>query len=250
MKQHRFIRFLGREVERAGTEIATLTDELGVDTATPDIPAAWGASPEIAGRMQREFPRRIAEHVNGQTKDGVEFVARTTTNQDASPATATPGADLAIVIDAALPGYTVMTTVLVQTVTLAGGDETPIDHHQVATGADAMLDTTPDSFVFVFPVDGGVKVVPAAAITAYTASGETIPATFPDAFYMESLGRFIEDHARCFIGDHTLVSTPTDSLHWEDAQQQYHEFLTNHDIERLLYIGVRRADRDARLDEF
>lgn len=124
--------------------------------------------------------------------------------------------------DVDLPTYAVTNAALVQTMPLRSDPaEAAADRRQLKTGANRMLTATTDAFSFLFPVDGGVRVVPAAAIRAYTAAGPSLPESFPDEFYLKSLGRFVEDIARCFIGDHDLVPATCNIEGWEETRQAY-----------------------------
>lgn len=248
MKHHRFIQLLGEEAEAVGVDIAELIEEVGATEAVSDIPDEWATSRAVAQRMQRELPRRLSERLHGRKKDGIEFVARTL--ETAGAELEGERADFGIVFEVDLPGYQVVKGVLARPVALAARtDRSAVAPAELSARANAMLEQSPSSFILAFPVDGSVKVVPAQAVAAAARAGESIPKTFPEAFYMKGLERFFQDLGRCFIGDQGLIpgkarGTP------EDPEQRYQEFLDEQGLSTLLYVRVQQGDRDARLNEF
>lgn len=251
MKEHRFVRFLGDEAGAAGENIAQLIEEVGSTEAVSDIPDEWGTSRAIASRMRREFPRRISERLHGKRKGRVEFVARTVSNEQVLDTESESEPKFAIVFEVDLPEYSLSTGVLATTVALASRKSQSVAAPpDLANRARQMLERTPDSFVLAFPIDGAVKVIPCRAILAAADAGVAIPRAFPEEFYYKSLERFVQELARCFIGDSSVRSEAAIGESWESKERAYSELISQQNLTSVLHIGVQRGDRDARLNEF
>lgn len=249
MKDHRFIRLLGEEAEAVGVDIAELIEEVGATEAVSDIPDEWDTSSAVAQRMRRELPRRLSERLHGQTKGGIEFVSRVLESEGDYEAEGSER--FGIVFEVDLPGYQLAKGVLVTPVALAArADRSVAAPPKLAETANDMLEQSPDAYILTFPVDGGARVVPAQAVAAAARAGVSIPATFPDEFYMKSLERFFQDLGRCFIGDQQLVSQQGGDLTPDAVEDSYRDLLSERDLPSLLFIRVQQGDRDARLHEF
>lgn len=251
MKQHRFIRFLGREIDAVGSNVEDVLEQVSGPNDSNPMAADWTHSAQSTTRVHRAVADRIATRLDGQTKDGVEFFSRGIANQTRDSEAAVYGADLAVVFEVDLPEYSVAKSVLVRNSILqAGAEQDRETLDQLEAAAVKMLGQSADSFVFSYPVDGEVKVVPASAIKALADAGASVPRTFPNEFYVKSIGRFFEELAQCFIGDHTLIPAATDAKSWEEKRRHYLAAMKKLDLSTLLYVRVRQSDRDARLDEF
>jgi hypothetical protein len=252
-RDREFVRALGERVERAGRETATVAEML---VAESERTKSSDADSGLAARIRRELPRRLAAALDGGGKNGVEFHARwvaldgdatgdgtvaSTLDGDPIGPKGTPtgsplGANLGVVFEARLANYQVTTAVLVRAATVgsfpggyAGG---------LPGAAAAMLEHTPAAFVFAFPVDGGLKVVPANAIAAVANDGKPLPDDFPGRLYARSAGRFFEELVECFVGDHRLVADAGDSGRRESARGRIEAFGREFGLEHVLYVGV------------
>jgi hypothetical protein len=251
VKQYRFIRFLGEEVESVGESIEDLAEELVSEHEEGQIPSEREANQALSDRINRELLRRIKEQLDGKHKGGIEFSSRVLSNQKKDSEESRVGADLAIVFEADLPDYTVSKAVLVQCKTLRSRSNP--GHYNtkgLADEARRMLTHSSDSFVFVFPVQGSIQVIPAFAINAIAEANESIPTTFPEDVYGRRIGRFFEELAQCFVGDHTIVPNANEPLSWEREAPPWQAWMDEAAIRHVLCIGVRPRERDAQLSEF
>jgi uncharacterized Zn finger protein len=117
MKDHRFVRFLGNEVERVGEEMEDIADELASEYERGEHADEREVNTALRERINRELPRRIGEGLDGKEKDGVEFYARVLSSQKEGSEESNVGADIGIVFRAELPDYTVSKGVLIQSKT-------------------------------------------------------------------------------------------------------------------------------------
>lgn len=235
LRDHEFVRHLGDRAERAGREIATAADVLVAESDRDD----GSADPTLGRRVRQELPRRLAEAIDGDEKNGVEFRSRWLSPDDADEREPTSGANLGIVFEARLPNFQVATAALVRT---AAGESMPGRFHGGDLAADAarMLERTPASFVFVFPVAGRLRVVPANAIVAVANDGKPLPVDFSERLYARSLGRFVEELIECFVGDHRLARGVAEPQSWEQKRRELLAFGHEQALESVLYLGVQK----------
>lgn len=231
-RDREFVRALGERAERAGRETATVAEMLVAESERAGGPA--DAAPALARRIRRELPRRLADAIDGSGKNGVEFHARWLALDDHRGESMPGGANLGIVFEARLPNYQVVTGALVRAATVGsfpGGYAADLP-----AAAASMLERTPASFVFAFPVAGALKVVPANAVAAVANDGKPLPDDFTGRLYARSVGRFFEELVECFVGDHRLVA---DVHSREGAGRQLAAFGEAHGLEHVLHVGVR-----------
>lgn len=197
------MRFLGDHVESGCRNLDPVAEGLGTDVDPGRTPA---------GRLTRQVADAIAVSLDGAHKGDVEFAARVHERGPDVPL-------LAVVFAVDFADYTVTKAVLVRCAA-PGPESAPgwVDPAGLADDVDAMLGATADSFVFVGPSNGAVRVVPAAAVSALTGTDD-VPGSFLSSVYSKSLGRFFEEFLECFIGDWGLpadvsVDAPPD-LPWD-----------------------------------
>lgn len=240
MQSYRFVRFLGQEVEAVGDEIEEIAQEIVEEYEQGELPSEREVNPVIADRIKKQLLRRLGERLDGWEKDGIEFFARVLSSQKEGSEESVTGADLAIVFETDLPDYQVSKSVLVQSKTLRSRSvSNQFNTQELGGEVDRMLDCSSDSFVFVFPVNGSIKVIPAFAIKAITNAGEPIPSRFPEELYTKSIGRFFEELAECYIGDHRIVPLSREPLGWEKEPYQERADQLNLD---MLYLAVSQTD--------
>ncbi|MCU4800234.1 hypothetical protein OB920_07615 [Halobacteria archaeon HArc-gm2] len=239
MKQYRFVQFLGSEIEEVGKEVDGIAQRIVDEYEQGELPSEREANQEIARQIRKVLTKRIQQRLDGKVKNGVEFYARVLSSQKKGSEESMVGADIAIVFEADLPDYKVSKSVLVQSKTWrsrSSKDRFNIQH--LEDEVEDMLKWSSDSFIFVFPVEGSVKVIPAFAIKALTDAGESIPSDYPDKLYTKSIGRFFEELAECYIGDHKIIQWAKEPLSWEENNFQL--MIDELQIDTLLYIGVQK----------
>lgn len=179
------MRFLGDHVESGCRNLDPVAEGFG-EGVDP------GRSP--SNRLTRQVADAIAVSLDGAHKGDVEFTTRVHERDADVPLLA-----VAFAVDFA--DYTVSKAVLVRCAA-PGPDSAPgwVDPTGLTGDVDAMLGATADSFVFVGPSDGAVRVVPAAAVSALSGP-DGVPGSFLSSVYSKSLGRFFEEFLECFIGD-------------------------------------------------
>lgn len=74
----------------------------------------------------------------------------------------------------------------------------PADIERMVVQCEQMLSHTPDSFLFLYSMQG-IFVVPAVSVVGGRFSN-------PHDLYARSLSRFYEEHFECFIGDGEISS--------------------------------------------
>jgi hypothetical protein len=247
MRAYRFVRFLGDTVEAVGRELSDATADLAREIDAGQLPTEVEPADAFAERVSREFPRRVQSRLDGAEKGGVAFTARVVSGgHDAAEnraREASPTTDLGIVLAVDLPDYSLTTAMLADCRTWATPTERErYDTDGLADAAGSMLDRTADAFVLALPVDGGVAVVPAAAIAAVDAAGEPVPATFPHDLYARSAGRFVEEFAEGFVGDGAIAPDVSASMAWEEVDLELRAFQREFGVRDVLYLSVSVAD--------
>ena len=136
------------------------------------------------------------------------------------------GADLLGVLDISIPGYTTKKGFLAQ----AKRAEPRMrfkstEWDRLRSQCELMLERTPDSFVFIYSVNKGLRIFSANAVLGLGSR---------DIFelYDRKVAAFFENHIQCFIGDPRLNST---DIHTLDA-------LAELPVENTLELSAR-SDR-------
>jgi len=135
------------------------------------------------------------------------------------------GADLMGVLDINIPGYHAKKGFLAQAKKAEPGTPFRVrDWSALVAQCHLMLARTPDSFVFVYSMEWGIRIFPANSVVGLASS---------DIFQLYSRGvsGFFESHIECFIGDPRLNSTDIKTL---DA-------LIDLPVERILELSARAA---------
>jgi hypothetical protein len=132
------------------------------------------------------------------------------------------GADLMGVLEIDLPGYSTKKGFLAQAKKAEpGAPFRKTEWERLIHQCNTMLERTPDSFVFIYSKESGIRIFPANAV---------IGLEFPDIFqlYDRSVSSFFESYIECFVGDPRLNSTNIETL---DA-------LIDLPVERVLEISA------------
>ena len=156
------------------------------------------------GQVQQEPPftdrmlGRIDEAMDGYVVKGVRWKSMTLTDRGPRSQESIYGADFMGVLEIELPEFSVKKGFLAQAKLIEPGAYFPKKAFlEMTDQCKKMLRISPDSFVFLYSVNG-VTVVPAISIVSLTRP------TNPNEIYSRSIARFFEEHFECFIGDGRL----------------------------------------------
>lgn len=249
MKQYRFIRGLGTVVGGVGGEVENIFERVAAEYEPREPPSEREENPAIGDRIETELLQRIQGRLDQWEKDGVEFQTCVLSAENKNSGKSVTSVDLAIVFEADLPEYKVSKAVLVQSNTWRSrSSKGQFDTTHLEAKIDYMLGLSSDSFLFVYPVDGSVKVVPAVSVKALFNAGEPIPSNYPQGLYTKSIGRFFEELAECYIGDHEIMPWTEEPLGWNKPTLQ--AFIDERQIDTLLYIAAQNDEPEATLKDF
>jgi hypothetical protein len=244
VKDRRVVRFLGNRVESACEGIDPLAESL--PESDPEVGTLAGpeADPDPGpgpARLARQVADRVAGAVDGAQKGEVAFDARVEP-LDGDGA----GDTLAVVFRADLEAYAVSKGVLVRCVT-PRTDSPPgwFDTEGLGAAVGDLRAATTDTVVLFGPVEGSVRVAPAAAVGALADDRERVPPRFPAALYSKSLGRFFEEFMECFIGDWTVGERPP-----EDWRERAGRLLVVEATEAEEHAPPGSAGEATTLDQF
>jgi hypothetical protein len=182
------------------------------------------------GRIEQEpaFTDRMIGHIEeamrGFEVKGVTWQAKTLTDRGPKSQESQYGADFAGVLSIDLADYRVRKGFLAQAKLVEPDQAFPsAEYDRLRQQVSQMLDTTPDSFVFLYSKTG-IFVVPALAVLSTGRRN-------PHELYHRSLSRFFEEHFSCFIGDRR-ISAPT-----IEALQQLRQQLN---VQQILYLEAQQ----------
>lgn len=143
----------------------------------------------------------IQESMRGFKAKGIHWRAKTLTDRGRGAQEREFGADFMGVLRIALPDLKVSKGFLAQAKLVRHGSSG--DLRRLKDQCQTMLALSPDSFVFLFGIEG-VRVVPAISVV-----GSTLD---PVALYSRSAQRFFEEHLQCFIGDRDIEAPSAETL--------------------------------------
>ncbi|MDE2772088.1 MAG: hypothetical protein OXI46_00050 [Gemmatimonadota bacterium] len=149
----------------------------------------------------------IQDRIRSQKIGGVTWSARTLrTGRGTAAEERRHGADILGVLDIDLKGY------VTQKGFLAQAKKAEPDHtfpnrewNRLRRQCEIMLKRTSDSFVFVYSIQRGIRVVPANSVLGLDSRN-----IFD--LYDRSFSSFFEGHIECFFGDPRLASTDINTL--------------------------------------
>ena len=169
----------------------------------------------------------VEERVRNLRSGNVVWTARTLrTGRGIAAEEKRHGADLLGVLDVDLDGYKSKKGFLAQAkraepYSMFGKR----DWERLRSQCETMLERTPDSFVFVYSIQKGIRIFPANAIVEL-GSRQVFD------LYDRGVSSFFESHIQCFIGDRRLNSTNIDTL----------EALVEFPVERVLKLSARTSE--------
>ena len=149
----------------------------------------------------------IEDRIQNLTYGNISWRARTLrTGRGKAAEEKRHGADLLGVLDISIPGYTTKKGFLAQAKKAEPGMRFPsTEWDRLRSQCELMLERTPDSFVFIYSVNKGLRIFSANAVLGLGSR---------DIFelYDRRVATFFEYHIQCFIGDPRLNSTDIDTL--------------------------------------
>lgn len=242
MRAYRFVAYLGSTVAAAGTAVA---DAAHVEYDHRGGLAAEGADTP-SERVGHELLRRIARELDATERGDVTFEARALAPvRPEERATSTPGGDLGVIFQVALPGYS-QSTAFIGTSVYApalGGERMDWDGSELRDRLQARIETTPAVYLLLVE-DAGVRAMAGQAVGGI---GDPLTrAALTDSLYAKSLGRFTQEFAEGFLGDSSLVEGFRYPEGTEDLDQELRAWASEHDVQGALLIRATLApDREA-----
>jgi hypothetical protein len=162
--------------------------------------------PQVTDRILGAIVERIRSRPAGLI-GGVRWKARTLrTGRGSAAEERRHGADLMGVLDIELPGYRAKKGFLAQAKKAEPG--TPFSNgewRRLVEQCNIMLRRTPDSFVFIYSAERGIRIFPANSVVGLTSN-------YIFDLYDRGVSGFFESHIECFIGDPRLNSTDIKTL--------------------------------------
>jgi hypothetical protein len=143
----------------------------------------------------------IEQSLTNYESKGIRWRAKTLTDRGRGSQESRYGADFMGVLRIALPEFVVSKGFLAQAKLVrrySSGDP-----RELRQQCEKMLNLSPDSFVFLYGMDG-VRVVPALSVVASKVD--------PLQLYSRSAQRFFEEHFECFIGDRNIQTAAPATL--------------------------------------
>ncbi len=138
------------------------------------------------------------------------------------------GADLLGVLDVDVGNFRTKKGFLAQAKKAEPGQSfTKLEWTRLVDQCKKMLDRTPASFVFVYSVEKGLRIIPAVSVVGFDGL---------DLFdlYQRAVQPFFEGFLECFIGDPRLNAP---DIHMLDA-------LANFEVDRVLAITAKKTVTD------
>ena len=223
LKKSRMVRKIAREIADAADGAINAYKEGRVVEEPQVTDRILGA---IEDRIQSQ---KFGDVVQDPKFGGVVWNARTLRNSRGVAAEeGRHGADLMGVLDIEIPGYSAKKGFLAQA--KKAEPDHPFssrDWNRLRSQCESMLKRTPDSFVFVYSKQSGIRIFPANATLEL--KSKNIFDLYNHGVSRLGVSRFFEDHIECSIGDSRLNSTDIEVL---DA-------LANFPVERVLELSAR-----------
>ena len=240
LKHFRSVRKIAREIgdaangafdayrERRVVEEPQVTDRILGAIEERIRSRRFGAYGEDFAAEESQITDRILAEIEGSIShrayNGVVWKARTLrTGSGIAAEEKRHGADLMGVLNIDLPGYRVTKGFLAQAKRAEPNRGfSGRDWNRLTSQCKTMLGRTPESFVFVYSISEGIRIVPASSVLGLE-SGNVFD------LYDSSVSSFFESHIKCNIGDLRLNSTNIETL----------EALVDLHVERVLELAAR-----------
>lgn len=237
MRAYRFVAYLGSTVATAGHAVA--------EAAHVEYDHSGGLAAEGADtpseRVGHELLRQIARELDATERGDVTFAARALAPvRPEERATSTPGGDLGIIFQVALPGYSQATALIGKSVyaPALGRGGTEGDGTELRARLQDRVETTPAVYLLLVE-DAGVRVMAGQAVGGI--EDPLTRAALTDSLYAKSLGRFAQEFAEGFLGDPSLVAGFRYPEGTEDLDQELRAWASEHDVQGVLLIRATLA---------
>ena len=178
--------------KRASTKLANAATKTVQDYsvgALPDEPTFTGA-----------LVTRLRDALDGFATSGIVWSAKVLTSHGGNAEETVFGADFLGVLTLSLPGLTISKGFLAQAKRQEPGSKlSKTEWGRLKEQCDKMLSFTPESFVFVYALNG-VYMIPAIKVAS------CIEVEDLHTLHPQNTGPFYRNHFECFIGDRRLDS--------------------------------------------
>ena len=203
--------------------IGAIEDRIGPDSSRAK---AETATPEMLGESVRG-PSVSFEGIRDRYHGRIVWNARSLrTSSGRAAEEKRHGADLMGVLDIDIPNYRVTKGFLAQAkLAEPGRSFSKRDWNRLYDQCETMLRRTPDSFVWVYSKEKGIRIFPAISVVE-------LDSRYIFDLYDRSVSSFFEYHLECFIGDRRLNSTNIRTL---DALDEL-------PVERVLELSARYSE--------
>jgi hypothetical protein len=178
---------------------------------------------------------RIKDAISGFAKGGITWNAKILSSHGPGTEEAKIGADILGALSLGLPEYSVKKGFLAQAKRQEPGK--PLDlteWKRLQAQCDLMLKHSPESFVFVYAMNG-FYVVPAISVAA-CAGREDLHTLHP-----KTLSAFYKEHFMCFVGDKSITGASAAVLDDLLVRVAY-EFTAIATDDKDLFVEDRRGD--------
>lgn len=164
----------------------------------------------VAGRVPDEpsitnrFLAAMEAEIDGQSIQGVVWTAKTLSSIGPNTEEKKYGADFMGVLDIDVTDFRVQKGFLAQAKRLAGSSLSQAEWDRMRDQCDKMLKLSPDSFVFIYQLDG-FRVIPAISVLSYSKPNI-------ESLYEKNLADFYANHVMSFIGDGRITAADGKTL--------------------------------------
>jgi hypothetical protein len=158
--------------------------------------------PQITDRLLGS----IEQELDGKSIGGVVWVAKTLTDRVRSSQESEFGADFMGVLSLELNDFEAKKGFLSQAKLVEPSHSFPASEmKRLKEQCEKMLKFSPESFVFLYSQQSGIRIVPAVDVVGARDCN-------PHELTSKSITDFFRDHLECFIGDRAIQSATPDGL--------------------------------------
>ena len=158
--------------------------------------------PDLTSRLLERWEATV----EGHESDGIAWRSRVLTDRGKGAEEKRYGADFAGVVQISLPDFKVNKGFLAQSKRCEPGELEKRRWVDLVGQCEKMMNISPDSFVFLYSVRKGVRIIPSITVLGLAAG----PGRDPFAVYSRSVSSFFELHFECFVGDPFVGSPKVD----------------------------------------
>lgn len=184
----------GSAATKVGTAAKKTVEEY-IEKSLPDEPSVSVA-----------LITRVKDAISGFSKGGITWNAKILSSHGPGTEEAKIGADILGALSLNLPEYSVKKGFLAQAKRQEPGKALDAkEWKRLQDQCNLMLDHSPESFVFVYAMNG-VYVVPAISVSACSGREDL------HTLHPKTLSAFYKEHFMCFVGDRVITGATTTVL--------------------------------------